>query len=396
MPGRPKVLLSAYACRPAGGSEPGAGWAWAKAAARDHDVWLLTRGKFAHEIADELAARPVPGLTVVPLELPGWVLKLRRRPSDVYWYYPLWQSLARRTAQRLHAEHSFDVIHHLTFAVDWMGAGVVEPSSAKVIWGPVGGSTSAPLSMAHWLGPRGVVGELVRRAYTGIRRQLTGRRMARTADLMIAQNNDVAEVFRPYARDIVVQPNVAIRRFTASGPYEPFGAPGVKTALFVGRLIPWKGVLLAISALARPEAANWELRIIGDGPDWKRAESLALQLGVRDRVEFMGALPREEVLAAMFRADALLAPALREAAGWAVTEALASGCPVVCIDRGGPAVIVGPGEGVTVPWRGDVVGDLARGLASLQTRITPVDRWGPDRLPDLLRHWYTPAQVPAD
>jgi len=56
---RPKILLSAYACRPKGGSEPGAGWAWAKAAARDHDVWLITRGKFAHEITEELAVRPI-------------------------------------------------------------------------------------------------------------------------------------------------------------------------------------------------------------------------------------------------------------------------------------------------------------------------------------------------
>ncbi len=390
---RPKVLLSAYACRPKGGSEPGAGWAWAKAAARDHDVWLLTRAKFAPEIEAELAIRPVPSLTVVPLELPKWVLKLRRRPADVYWYYPLWQGLARRTARELHAEHSFDVIHHLTFAVDWMSAGVVEESSAKVIWGPVGGSTTAPLSMAHWLGPRGLLAELVRRTYTGIRRRLTGRKLAQRADLMVAQNNDVAEVFRKYAGEIAVQPNVAIRRFTASGPYEPFGAPGIKTALFVGRLIPWKGVLLGISALARPEAANWELRIIGDGPDWGRAERLAEALGVRDRVEFTGQLPREDVLAAMFRADALLAPALREAAGWAVTEALASGCPVVCLDRGGPSVIVGPGEGVAVSWRGDVVGELARGLASLQGRITPVDRWGPDRLPDILAAWYAPARV---
>jgi glycosyltransferase involved in cell wall biosynthesis len=389
---RPKVLLSAYACRPTGGSEPGAGWAWAKAAARDHDVWLLTRGKFAHEIAEELAIRPVPSLTVVPLELPKWLLNLRRRPADVYWYYPLWQGLARRTARQLHAEHSFDVIHHLTFATDWMPAGVVEKSSAKVIWGPVGGSTTAPLSMAHWLGPRGLMAELVRRACTGLRRRTIGRTLAQNADLVVAQNNDEAESFRKYAREVVVQPNVAISRFTASGPYEPF-TPGVKTALFGGRLIPWKGVLLAISALARPEAADWELRVIGDGPDWGRAERLALQLGVRDRVEFMGQLPREEVLAAMFRADALLAPALREAAGWAVTEALASGCPVVCLDRGGPSVIVGPGEGVAVSWRGDVVGELANGLASLRGRITPVDRWGPDRLPDILATWYSPARV---
>ncbi len=69
---------------------------------------------------------------------------------------------------------------------------------------------------------------------------------------MVAQNNDVAEVFRQYAREIVVQPNVAIRRFTASGPYEPFGAPGIKTALFVGRLIPWKGVLLGDQRAGTP------------------------------------------------------------------------------------------------------------------------------------------------
>ncbi|TWD83315.1 glycosyltransferase involved in cell wall biosynthesis [Kribbella amoyensis] len=394
MAGRPKVLLSAYACRPQGGSEPGAGWAWAKAAARDHDVWLLTRGKFAHEIADELAQRPIPSLTVVPLELPKWLLNLRRRHADVYWYYPLWQRLAGRTAARLHAEQKFDVIHHLTFATDWMPAGVVQPSTAKVIWGPVGGSTAVPLSMAHWLGGRGVAGELVRRVWTGFTRKVVGRRLAQSADLVVAQNKDVAEVFGRYAREITVQPNVAIRRFaSASGPYEPY-SHGVRTALFVGRLIPWKGVALAISALARPEADGWELRVVGDGPEWGRAERLAESLGVRDRVEFAGALPREQVLAAMLRADALLAPAMREAAGWAVTEALASGCPVVCLDRGGPSVIVGPDEGAVVGWRGDVVGELAKALRSLEGRITPVDRWGPDRLPDILAQWYGCTEVP--
>ena len=391
---RPKVLLSAYACRPKGGSEPGAGWAWAKAAARDHDVWLLTRGKFAHEIAEELAIRPLPSLTVVPLELPTWVLKLRRRPADVYWYYPLWQRLAGRTARRLHAQYSFDVIHHLTFAVDWMPAGVVRPSSAKVIWGPVGGSTRAPLSLAHWLGPRGVLGELVRRGYTGLLRKVIGRKLARSADLMIAQNKDVAEEFKDRAGEVVVQPNVAISRFaTASGPREPFGAPGIKTALFVGRLIPWKGLLMAISALARPEAAHWELRVIGDGPDWRRAERLAESLGIRDRVEFTGQLPREEVLDALLRADALLAPAMREAAGWAVAEALASGCPVICLDRGGPSVIASPEDGAVVPWQGDVVGKLAKALAGLHGRIEPVNRWSPDRLPEVLAAFYAPTRV---
>jgi glycosyltransferase involved in cell wall biosynthesis len=276
-----------------------------------------------------------------------------------------------------------------------MPAGVVQESSARVIWGPVGGSTAVPLSMARWLGPRGLLGELVRRAYTGLRRRGTGRRLAQHADMIVAQNKDVAEVFGKYDAEVVVQPNVAIRPLSGSGgPREPFGAPGTRTALFVGRLIPWKGLLLAISALARTEAVGWELWVIGDGPDWRRAERLAEELGIRDRVEFLGQLPREEVLASLSRADALLAPAMREAAGWAVAESLASGCPVVCIDRGGPSVIVGPEDGVVVPWRGDVVGGLAKGLSGLKGRIEPVSRWSPDRLPEVLSSWYATARIP--
>ena len=38
-----KILVSAYACEPGKGSEPGAGWLWARAAARRHEVWVLTR-----------------------------------------------------------------------------------------------------------------------------------------------------------------------------------------------------------------------------------------------------------------------------------------------------------------------------------------------------------------
>lgn len=395
---RPRVLISAYACRPAGGSEPGAGWAWCRAAAQDHDVWVLTRGKFAHEIRAELEARPVRSLTVVPLELPAWLLRLRNRAFDVYWYYPLWQLRAGRAARRLHRRYRFDVIHHLTFAVDWMPAGVVRKSTARVIWGPVGGSTNAPWALRRWLGVRGVAGELARRSFTGVLRLLVGRRHARRADLVVAQNQDVAKVFSRHA-EVVVHPNVAVPRLSCGGTRaampQLFGDwdPPVRQALFVGRLIPWKGLPLAISALADPAAAGWELKIIGDGPDWRRSERLADQLGIRHRVEFLGQVPREEVLAAFKSADALLAPAMREAAGWAVAEALASGCPVVCLDRGGPSVIVDRTEGAVVPWEGDVVAALAKGLAGLSGRIEPVSRWSPDRLPSVLADWYTSTRV---
>jgi glycosyltransferase involved in cell wall biosynthesis len=128
---------------------------------------------------------------------------------------------------------------------------------------------------------------------------------------------------------------------------------------------------------------------MGDGPDWRRAERLAENLGVRDRVEFRGDVPREQVLLALLRADALFAPWLQAPAAWTIAESLARGCPVVCLDRGAPAALVGPGEGAVVAWHGDVVGALADALGNVTSRVEPVTRWTPDRLPGILAGWYS-------
>ncbi|MGB8801257.1 MAG: hypothetical protein WCC97_11250, partial [Candidatus Acidiferrales bacterium] len=61
--GRPlKILLSAYACEPDKGSEPGVGWNHVKQAARFHDVWVLTRSNNRASIERALATEPMPNV----------------------------------------------------------------------------------------------------------------------------------------------------------------------------------------------------------------------------------------------------------------------------------------------------------------------------------------------
>ncbi len=55
---RLKVLISAYAFGPCDESEASAGWAFAVAAAANHDVWVITRLRFRPEIEQALAADP--------------------------------------------------------------------------------------------------------------------------------------------------------------------------------------------------------------------------------------------------------------------------------------------------------------------------------------------------
>ena len=127
--------------------------------------------------------------------------------------------------------------------------------------------------------------------------------------------------------------------------------PGArKKLLSVGHLIERKGHHLAIEALAA--LPDCDLDIAGDGPERGRLEALAAQLGVADRVRFLGRLAHEGLPAAYGAADALVLASSRE--GWAnvLLESMACGTPVIATAIWGtPEVVAAPEAGVLAPER---------------------------------------------
>jgi glycosyltransferase involved in cell wall biosynthesis len=109
--------------------------------------------------------------------------------------------------------------------------------------------------------------------------------------------------------------------------------------LAAGNLKPIKGFDRLIAALAQV-GRPWQLVICGSGPDRGALEARARSLGVAARVRFAGQLPRQMIARYFAAADLFVHPARLEAAGNVVLEALASGCPVVCTDSGGPTEFV--------------------------------------------------------
>jgi glycosyltransferase involved in cell wall biosynthesis len=137
------------------------------------------------------------------------------------------------------------------------------------------------------------------------------------------------------------------------GPREP------GLVLHVGRLVEKKGTAVLIEALAGIEGAR--LVVIGDGP---LRGALERQAG--PAVEFLGALPPDEVAQWMRRACVLAAPSLTAADGDAeglpnvVVEAAASGLPVVATDHSGiPEAVEDGVSGLLVP-EGDAPAVAAR------------------------------------
>lgn len=388
--------MSAYACEPGAGSEPGAGWAWACAAAQDHVVYLMTRRNNEAAIEEALADRPELRLHPVYLDLPQWARWWKRGRRGIHVYYCLWQILAWRTGRRLHRQVDFDVAHHVTLAIDWLPAGVSAIPGLPFIWGPVGGVTNTPWALWRHLGMRGLAEELVRELVTRPARRLFGDFTSRRAALVLAQNGDVARRFSP-ANRVVVEPNVALDLSDAAEAVPgSLQRPAAPVAVFIGHLIPWKGLVLAIRALADPAASDWRLAVYGEGRDRRRASSLAGRIGVADRVEFRGWRPRGEVLAALHDANAVVHPSFHDAAGWAVAEAISCGVPVICLDRGGPPVLIAGTDGVAVPARAGADRSIAAALARVaaaSSRRQPSEQWSISRLPALVNDWY---EVAAD
>ena len=385
-----RLLFSAYACEPNHGSEPGAGWHWLVAASQVADeTVLLTRANNVEAVVESLDAAGRSGIDVVGVDLPRFFLGLKRRFGLTRTYYLLWQYRAARRARAMHASRPFDIAHHMTFAVDWLPAPTTRLSGAARVWGPVGGATSIPKGMRRWLGWRGAITEAVRHVTTGMLRRTVGRKMAMDADIVLVQNTDDQAYFEKFCTTTVLEPNVVAE---PNPPIHESKREFPQQAVFVGRLIPWKGLRVLMAALCQAPALDWGLVVVGEGPERARCDELGRRLGLSNRVRFLGRLGHSETLSVVASSDVFVSASMHEAAGFAVAEAIALGRPVVALDHGGPGTLVEPGLGELVVPSMTVASDLAKAISRQRdVRMSGSSRWSKNRIPGILATVYGEA-----
>jgi len=339
---RPSIALVAYGCGPGEGSEPGTGWAWARLLATFADVTLITvdrEPRVSRTISEIEALGLVDRIRFAPIPFPSWWPAPFHRFGRLN--YLAWHAGMPTRVRQLGTR--FDLAWHVTWANVWMGSAGYR-LAPRFVLGPVGGGTPTPWRLAPALGPLGIFLEVSRTFARTAGRWLNpfGRATWTHAELILAQNPETVSWLPASARQrAVLFPNVVL------DPPERHDDPppgqhtvhhrGERRAIAVGRLLPLKGISLAIRAL--DYLPGWTLTIVGDGLDRRRLERLARNRGVRDRVEFTGWLERDDVQREMLAADVLLFPSLHDEGGWAVAEAVALGIPVVALDCGGPPLL---------------------------------------------------------
>ena len=186
-------------------------------------------------------------------------------------------------------------------------------------------------------------------------------RFARDVELRHA-----AHVFTPsaYLRDLALRWGVAPDRVSVLPNPSPvlgelgsrdelrrsFGLNGA-TLVFAGRLTAQKSLGRALEAVAG--AAGVNLVIAGEGPERESLEATAGELGIGDRVTFLGAQPRERIIELFHAADATILSSSWENFPHTVVEALAVGTPVLAMEAGGVSEVVLDGVNGLLAGPGD-------------------------------------------
>ena len=362
---RLKVLISAYACEPGKGSEPEVGWQWATQMARYHDVTVLTRANNEAAIDAELKKHShdwAPRFAYFDLK-PAFQ-RFKKRFGMHNAYYSLWQRAASRVIADLVKRERFDLLHHVTYAGARYPTAVLR-HGVPSIFGPVGGLESMTPGFLPWRHPGMLAEELARNAGNlwqewgpSLKRKLT------SATVVVASTPETQEAFARLGVESRLLPAIGLNcgEFAErEGKEKEAGHP--LRLLFAGRLLYWKGVDLALRALAQSKTEA-TLTLVGDGKYLPALRDLARELHLEKQVEFCGQKTRGEVLRIYRDHDAFLYPSLHDSGGFTLIEAMASGLPPICLDCGGPGLAVTSESGLKIGLgrRSHVIGKLAEAI----------------------------------
>jgi glycosyltransferase involved in cell wall biosynthesis len=223
---------------------------------------------------------------------------------------------------------------------------------------------------AHWLLPQGLVAWQLHRRFGipyivtshggdlfGLRGKLAAamkRRVAADCSAMTvvstAMRDEAARIgLHPPMLEVLPMGVDLQQRFVP----DPAQARAHDELLFVGRLVPKKGLAYLLDAMPLVIAQRPQVRLViaGFGPEQAGLQARASQLGIADRIEFTGATPQSELPTLYRRASVFVAPFIRDSSGdqeglpVALMEAVGCGCPVVVGDVAGVRDLLGEAAG---------------------------------------------------
>jgi len=352
--GRKKILVSAYACEPGRGSEPGVGWNMVKVITKENTAWVITRRKYKESIESEISKNPDPNAHFIYTDLPKALAFWKKGPRGIRTYYYLWQFWAFWKAKKYSRFIDWDVSHHVTFVNDWLFT-FLSLMPVPFVWGPIGSHPKIPdgfalnaiqqykdsmrilfQSIMRYVDPLFWVSFYRASLVIGISKEVFDRGPLRWMAKNKRRIHTAIGIEKEFVKD-----DIDVE--TVRSKIRPLNI------ISIGRLIPIKGFHLALTGFARfiQAGGEGELEIVGKGDELQRLKELAQELCIDERVKFTNWIERNALIDRLASSDVFLYPSF-ESGGIVVLEAMAAGVPVITSDVGGPGEFVSRANGLVI------------------------------------------------
>ena len=325
------------------GSVSQIGWEWYSRMSRKATVTLVTHVRNRRSLTQ--AGAPLPGTEVIYIDTEWFAGPLYMVASRIFHnsehavflissadFFVYDAAALRRVRNR---RNEWDIVHAVT-PVSPVAATRLHQLGLPLIVGPWNGGLQSPATFPE-----------IMNADSGWMYKI--RNAGRVFDRWIQCTKKAACILSATKSTDATLPGVRTVRMLENGvdlaTFHPSPASGTPRdslrVVFVGRLIPVKGVSMLLEAVARIRGEiPLLLTIIGDGPTRSALEKESAERSLTDIVRFTGGLSLPEVARQMRLADVFCLSSVRESGGAVLLESMASGVPVIAVNYGGPAELV--------------------------------------------------------
>lgn len=347
-----KILYSAFTAFPSAGSEAQCGWAWANAMRNYNDVYLVTRNEAKKDIEQYMKKNNIDNITVFYHDIPKF-LNIYGKTGKLYFlYYLMWQASLKHTVKRLQKKYDFDYIQHITLG-DFRVIGTAWKHAKHFVFGPVGGAQLTPEVFKSYTKGH-TKSENVRRFINGmVKFNPFYRRALNKADLVLAANKETYAYLSSMMKD-----KSKCRLLTENGISKSKITPvdcslknnkDTVNILWAGRMIYRKGLEFLLETLSLVKTdKNFQLFLVGKGPEEDRLKNITKSLDIEDKVTFFGRVPYNEMKKIYAISDFFVFPSLRETTGTVLFEAMSNGMPVVTFNQNGADLLIDENCGIKV------------------------------------------------
>lgn len=345
------ILLSAYACEPNKGSEPGVGWGLAIELAKHHNVWVITRDNNEPTIAAYLQENPEyrnDNLHFIFVGLPKKLTFWKKGRRGMRLFYLIWQQKAVRIAKEWHKKIQFDLVQHVTF-VSYTQPTYMYKLGIPMIWGPVSGGENIPKCVKVEMNSKERLIEWMRKIsqYAALMTLSIRKTMKYSKYILVTTEETKDKIPDKYQDKTIIFPAIGLEKLMELKPIEK--KDDKIRIVMAGRLIYWKAFDIGMEAFLRiaDQYPNTELHILGEG---NKKESLKIQAGnyLNKQVFFELPVSHDSIFEFYQGFDVFLNTTLRDSGCMTMMEAMSVGLPCVCVATGGPKILTDMTDNVQI------------------------------------------------